>query len=82
MLMSFAKTALLMYDVIKNDQIEATFGSIVIAKRSFSRLKIIKSDRRATMVDERLSFLAVMAMKDDIVSSMDTSEIIRDINLC
>jgi hypothetical protein len=58
-----------MYDVIKNDQIEATFGNIMIAlkiflvmmvsnttaERSFSRVKTIKSDRRATMVDWLMS---------------------------
>jgi hypothetical protein len=46
------------------------------AKRSFSRLILIKTYLRTTAAQERLSELAVLSLAHDVTSALDYSEIL------
>ena len=47
-------------------------------ERSFSKLKKIKSDLRSTMGQQRLSMLSLMSIENDIVSSLNYTELIDE----
>lgn len=47
------------------------------AERSFSKLKIIKNYLRTTMVQERLSDLAIISIKRDLCENIDYNNIIE-----
>ncbi|GAB0098330.1 zinc finger MYM-type protein 1-like [Sergentomyia squamirostris] len=47
-------------------------------ERSFSKMKLIKNRLRTTMLDERLSNLALMSSESDILRELDFDEIKKD----
>ncbi|XP_020271626.1 zinc finger MYM-type protein 1-like [Asparagus officinalis] len=48
------------------------------AERSFSKLKLIKSDLRSTMSQERLNGLAILSIKKNIVEKLDYTSLLND----
>lgn len=46
-------------------------------ERSFSKLKLLKSDRRSTMCQERLNNLSIMSLENDILQKIDFTDIIK-----
>ena len=47
-------------------------------ERSFSKLKLIKSEHRTRMGQERLNWLSLMSIESDILRQIDFSDIIDD----
>ena len=52
--------------------------STASAKRSFSKLKLIKNYLRSTMGQERLSALAVLSIESDLASRLNYETIIKE----
>jgi len=52
--------------------------SIVSAERSFSKLKLIKSFFRSNMSHERLSDLAILSMKSELVKDVNFESLGND----
>ncbi|XP_056692487.1 uncharacterized protein [Spinacia oleracea] len=52
--------------------------TVASAERSFSKLKLLKSYMRSTMTQERLNGLAMMAIENDILETIDYEDIIDD----
>lgn len=52
--------------------------SVAIGERTFSKLKIIKNYLRSTMLQQRLSFLAIVSIEHEILDSLDTRKLIKD----
>lgn len=52
--------------------------SVAEAERSFSKLDLIKSVKRSTMLQDRLNSLAIIAIESDISKKIDFSDIITD----
>lgn len=52
--------------------------SVASGERSFSKLKIIKNYLRSTMLQQRLSFLAIVSIEHEILDSLDTRKLIED----
>ena len=50
--------------------------SIAGAERSFSKLKLIKTFNRSTMMDDRLSSLAIISIESDCARSLDYNHVI------
>ena len=50
--------------------------TVASAERSFSKLKLIKTYLRSTMLDERLSGLALISIENDLATSINFSEMI------
>ncbi|XP_065644636.1 zinc finger MYM-type protein 1-like [Hydra vulgaris] len=51
--------------------------SVASAERSFSKLKLIKTFHRSTMVDDRLSSLAMLSIENDVARKLNYEEIIN-----
>lgn len=52
--------------------------SVASGERSFSKLKIIKNYLRSTMLQQRLSNLALVSIEHEILDSLDTRKLIED----
>lgn len=52
--------------------------SVASGERSFSKLKIIKNYLRSTMLQQRLSYLAIVSIEHEILDSLDTRKLIQD----
>jgi hypothetical protein len=52
--------------------------TVASAKRSFSKLKLLKSYMRSTMTQERLSSLATIALESDILENINYEKMIED----
>uniref|UniRef100_H2ZHP2 TTF-type domain-containing protein n=1 Tax=Ciona savignyi TaxID=51511 RepID=H2ZHP2_CIOSA len=50
-------------------------------ERSFSKLKRIKNEARNSMGQERLNFLSLMSIENDVVDSLSFTDLIRDFAL-
>ena len=50
--------------------------SIAGAERSFSKLKLIKTFNRSTMINDRLSSLAIILIESDCARSLDYNHVI------
>lgn len=48
------------------------------AERSFSKLKIIKSELRNAMKQERLTSLSLLSIENDILKDLDFNDVIDD----
>jgi hypothetical protein len=53
-------------------------STVASGERSFSKLKLIKNYLRSTMTQERLTGLAILAIEQDIASSLSYDDIISD----
>ena len=51
--------------------------SVANGERSFSKLKLIKSDIRSNMSQDRLNNLSILNMNSDIAKKLDFSHIIK-----
>ena len=51
--------------------------SVASGERSFSKLKLIKSDIRSNMSQDRLNDLSILNMNSDIAMKLDSSHIIK-----
>ena len=47
-------------------------------ERSFSKLKLVKNRLRTTMTQERLGYLTLMSLEEDILREVDFDELIAD----
>lgn len=52
--------------------------SVASGERSFSKLKIIKNYLRSTMLQERLSGLAILAIEQEIFDGINFSDVINE----
>ena len=52
--------------------------SVASGERSFSKLKIIKNYLRSTMLQERLSALAILAIEQEIFDGINFSDVINE----
>ena len=52
--------------------------TVASAERSFSKLKLLKSYLRSTMSQERLSGLAMIAIENEILESINCEEVIKE----
>ena len=80
-----------MYKLLKVSGVETSFSNLEIlmriylslfitncsGERSFSRLKIITNELRATMQHERLAALSIMCIEHDVVTCGDCDDIIE-----
>ncbi|VFQ94988.1 unnamed protein product [Cuscuta campestris] len=55
--------------------------TVASAERSFSKLKLLKSYLRSTMSQERVSGLAVIAIENEILESIDCKDVINQFAL-
>ncbi|CAK1592764.1 unnamed protein product [Parnassius mnemosyne] len=81
-----------LYLQLKKEFLTSTFPNIEISlrifltlmitncagERSFSRLKLIKSDHRSTMSQSRLNHLSLMSIESDLLKSIDFDELISN----
>ena len=51
--------------------------TVASAERSFSKLKLIKSYLRTTMLQERLSGLAMLSIENDLLDKLEYSDLIN-----
>jgi hypothetical protein len=79
-----------LYGKIATDKLETVFPYVEIAlriflcmfvtnastERSFSKLKMVKSESRNSMLQARLNYLSIMTIENDVVSGIDFSDII------
>ena len=52
--------------------------TVASAKRSFSKLKLIKSYLRSSMSQERLSNLTILSIEKDLLSKLEYKSLISD----
>jgi len=52
--------------------------TVASGKRSFSKLKLIKTYVRATIVDERLSSLAILSIENNIAVNLDWATLVNE----
>ena len=52
--------------------------TVASAERSFSKLKLLKSYMRTTMTQERLNYLATIALEDDMLEQINYEGMIKD----
>jgi len=52
--------------------------TVVLAERSYSKLKLLKNYLRSTMMQERLSDLATIALEGNMLDKIDYQSIIED----
>jgi hypothetical protein len=81
---------------IKNNKLESTFPNISVAirmllsmmvtnctgERSFSKLKLIKSELRIHITQDRLNCLSVMSIECDVLETVNFDAIIREFAEC
>ncbi|KAI5009022.1 hypothetical protein ZWY2020_010070 [Hordeum vulgare] len=53
--------------------------TVASAKRSFSKLKLLKNYLRSTMLQDRLNDLAMCSIKKDILNNVDLDCVLNDI---
>ena len=53
-------------------------ATIALAERSFSKLKMLNSNLRSTMTQERLSGLTLIAIENDIWENVSYEELIEE----
>lgn len=51
---------------------------VAFVERSFSKLKLIKSDLRSTMLQERLNGLAILSIENEILDTLDQKDLIEN----
>lgn len=75
-----------LYQLMNEDRLEAAFPNVqtalriflcmvisnCTAERSFSKLKILKNEKRTTMRQERLDALSILYIQSDILRTLDT----------
>lgn len=80
------------YKLICDNMIQSTFPNVLTAlriyrclmitnatgERTFSKLKILKNCHRASMTQERLNTLAIMATENDVLQNIDFQDILND----
>lgn len=83
-----------LYKIIHDDKIESAFPNVdtalriflclmisnCTAERSFSKLKIIKNEKRATMLQERLNALSILYIESDMLKTLVLKTIFREFN--
>lgn len=83
-----------LYKIIHDDKIESAFPNVdtalriflclmisnCTAERSFSKLKIIKNEKRTTMLQERLDALSILYIESDMLKTLDLKTIFREFN--
>ena len=52
--------------------------TVASGERSFSKLKLIKTYMRSTMLQERLTNLAILSIENDVANELDYNELIAD----
>lgn len=52
--------------------------TVATAERSFSKLKLLKSYLRSTMLQERLNGLAMIAIENDLLEKVEYEDLIDD----
>jgi len=57
--------------------LQTTPVTVASAKRSFSRLKLVKNTLRSSMTDDRLSALAIISVENTIARSLDYDALIK-----
>jgi hypothetical protein len=81
-----------LYSRIKSNRLESSFPNIEIAlrillsmivtnckgERSFSKLKWIKNESRASTTEDRLNNLTLMSIESDLLNDIDFNDIISD----
>jgi hypothetical protein len=81
-----------LYSRIKSNRLESSFPNIEIAlriflsmmvtnckgERSFSKLKRIKNESRASTTEDRLNNLTLMSIESDLLNDIDFNDIISD----
>ena len=55
--------------------------TIASTERSFSKLKLLKSYLRSTILQERLNGLAILSIEEELLSNIDYKEIIKNFAL-
>lgn len=80
------------YELICDNMIQSTFPNVLTAlrmyrclmitnatgERTFSKLKILKNCHRASMTQERLNWLAIMATENDVLQNINFQDILND----
>ena len=80
------------YELISEKMVQSTFPNVLTAlriyrclmitnatgERTFSKLKILKNCHRASMMQERLKSLAIMATEYDVLENLDFHNILED----
>ena len=80
------------YELISENMVQSTFPNVLTAlriyrclmitnatgERTFSKLKILKNCHRASMMQERLNSLAIMATEYDVLENLDFQNILED----
>lgn len=80
------------YALITDNMVQSTFPNVLTAlriyrclmvtnatgERTFSKLKILKNCHRASMTQERLNSLAIMATENDVLQNIDFQDILND----
>lgn len=81
-----------MYQTLIEKDVQTAFPNVEVAlriylvimvtncsgERSFSRLKIIQNRLRTSMHEERLNFLSIMSLENDVLDFLSFDEIIKD----
>lgn len=80
------------YSLMKADGVESVFPNVEVAlriylslmvsncfgERSFSRLKLLKSPNRSTMLQDKLNCFALMSIENDLLQQIDFDDVIAD----
>lgn len=92
---SLHQTHAQLYKIIHDDKIESAFPnmetalriyfSLMItncsAERSFSKLKILKHEKRTKMIQERLNNLSILYIESDMLKTLDVNTILHEFNV-
>lgn len=91
---SLHQTHAQLYKIIHDDKIESAFPNVETAlriflslmitncsaERSFSKLKILKNEKRTKMIQERLDNLSILYIESDMLKTLDVNTILREFN--
>ena len=80
----------MLYKILTDKKLVSTFPNVEVAmriylslmvsnatgERTFSKLKLIKSEKRTCMVQSRLACLSLMSIENELLKNLDCEEII------